>query len=489
VTSEPAEFLNATLARWRDDPVAFVRECFGVEPYPWQYIALRLVAKPETRRLAFKACKGPGKTTCLAWIILWFLATRFESKVGCTSITEANIDANLWPELSLWMSKSRFITAAFVWTTTRVSRRGEAGARWFAEKRSWPKTGTQEAQANALAGFHADHVMFVLDESGGIPQGVMVAADAVLANAAVGSGREAKVIQSGNPTHTTGPLYRACTVDRALWELVEISGDPDRADRAPNIDPVWAREQITSYGRDNPWVMVNVLGEFPPSSINALLGVEDVNAAMRRHLRIDQYEWAQKRLGVDVARFGDDRTIIFPRQGLASFWPIVLRNLRTTEIAARVMLCMKRWKGCEIALIDDTGHWGHGVLDNLITGGWPAIGINYAGKAVDPRYRNRRAEFWMLGAEAIKNGAALAADSRDGAGVHRADVHVCEWRVHPRRERPSEGALGPQPRLRGRLHADVRAPGCAGRVDAAPERPAACRAGRRPVSHGERRRG
>ena len=89
---------------------------------------------------------------------------------------------------------------------------------------------------------------------------------------------------------------------------------------------------------------------------------------MRRHLWIDQYDWAQKRLGVDVVRFGDDRTVIFPRQGLASFRPVVMRNARTTDIAARVMVGMKRW-GAELAIIDDTGHWGHGVIDNLAVAG------------------------------------------------------------------------------------------------------------------------
>jgi hypothetical protein len=100
---------------------------------------------------------------------------------------------------------------------------------------------------------------------------------------------------------------------------VTITGDPDDPKRSPNISLDYARQQIASYGRENPWVMVNVLGQFPPSSINALLGVEDVEAAMKRHLLRHQYDWAQKRLGIDVARFGDDRTIIFPRQGLASF--------------------------------------------------------------------------------------------------------------------------------------------------------------------------
>jgi hypothetical protein len=397
----PDDELTGTVQRWAAEPWAFVRECFGVTPDAWQDHALHLVAKPETRRLALKACKGPGKTALLAWVILWFLSTRYQAKVGCTSITEGNIDSNLWPELAKWMGRSSFLSSAFIWTRTTVARRASP-ENWFAVKRTWPKSGDAQQQADALAGLHADHIMFVLDESGGIPQAVMVTAEAVLSTA----GSEAKVIQAGNPTHTTGPLYRACTTDRHLWQVIQITGDPDDPLRSPRIALDWAREQIASYGRDNPWVQVNVLGAFPAASINALLGVEEVEAAMKRHLRTDQFDWAQKRLGVDVARFGDDRTVIFPRQGLASFRPIVMRNARTTDIAAKVMLCKRRW-GSELEIIDDTGHWGHGVIDNLLAAGIPVLGINYAGKALNPRYRNRRAEMWIQGAEAIRHGAAL----------------------------------------------------------------------------------
>ena len=102
----------------------------------------------------------------LAWIILWFLTCHTNSKVGCTSITEGNIDTNLWPELYKWMEKSPFLSAMFVWSATHVRRRGKAGAQWFAVKRTWPKTGDAQQQAAALAGIHADDVMFVLDEVG-----------------------------------------------------------------------------------------------------------------------------------------------------------------------------------------------------------------------------------------------------------------------------------------------------------------------------------
>jgi len=391
---------KAKLDRWRAYPVEMVVEEFGVTPDPWQAEALTAFAERGVQRLGLRACKGPGKTSTLAWLILNFLATRPSPKIICTSITEANLDTNLWPELDKWMSRSAFFRAAFQWTKTRVQYRADPN-NWFAVARSWPKQANAEQQADALAGVHADHVMGVIDESGGVPQAIMATLEAILSSCI-----EGKLVQAGNPTHTTGPLYRACTLDAHLWRMITITGDPDNPRRSSRISLEWAQQQIASYGRDNPWVKVNVLGEFPDASINALLGVEEVQAAMDRHLRKDQYDWAQKRLGVDVARFGDDRTVIFPRQGMAAFRPVVLRHLRTTDIAARVAQCRRDW-GSEMELIDDTGHWGHGVLDNLLAAGIPSIGINFAGKALNPRYRNRRAEMWLEGAKMIKGGGAL----------------------------------------------------------------------------------
>jgi hypothetical protein len=398
--AETDRIARRRLQLWREDPIRMVREEFKAEPDAWQAEALTLFAQPATERLALKACKGPGKTTVLAWIIWNFLATRLQAKVAATSITEDNLSDNLWPELAKWQAFSPFLLAAFLWTKTRIVNR-QSPETWFAAARTWPKHADAQRQAETLAGFHADHVLFVLDESGGIPQAVMTTAEAVLA-----TGVETKVVQAGNPTHLEGPLFRACTIDAHLWKRVTVTGDPDNPHRSPRIKLEWARQQIASYGRDNPWVKVNVLGEFPDASINALLGVEDVQQAQARHLRPDVYEWSQKRLGVDVARFGDDRTVIFPRQGLASFRPVVMRNARTTDIAARVARAKATWQS-EVEFVDDTGHWGHGVIDNLVTAGIPSIGVVFSDPALNPRYRNRRAEMWMEMAEWVKHGGAL----------------------------------------------------------------------------------
>jgi phage terminase large subunit len=399
VTNEQRDqVIRERFRRWRWFPESFVREEFQVEPDAWQLEALRLF--PRNQRLALKACKGPGKTAALAWMILNFLATRPHPRIAAVSITGDNLASNLWPELSKWMARSTYLSSQFAWTKTQVVHRRHY-ATWWCQARSWAKQADAERQADALAGLHADYAMAVLDESGGIPQSVMATAEAVLA-----SGIETKVLQAGNPTHTTGPLYRACVTDRHLWKVVTITGDPDRPDRSPRISLKWAREQIDSYGRDNPWVMVNVLGEFPPSSINSLLGVEDVERAMRRHLREDAYDWAQKRLGVDVARFGDDRTVIFPRQGLAAFRPVVLRQQRSTTIAARVAMAMDAW-GAETVLIDDTGHWGHGAVDLLTTAGRPVFPVIASDPATDKRYRTMRDQMWAGMAEWVKKGGAL----------------------------------------------------------------------------------
>jgi phage terminase large subunit len=390
--------IRRVLRRWWEHPITMVREEFGVEPDAWQAEALELF--PSVNRLALKACKGPGKTALLAWCILNFLATRPHPRIAAVSITGDNLDQNLWPELAKWINRSKFLSETFVWTKTQVFHRQHA-ATWKAQARTWAKQADPDRQAEALAGLHEDYAMAVLDESGGIPQAVMATAEAVLS-----TGLETKVLQAGNPTHTTGPLYRACTSERHLWRVITITGDPDDPRRSTRISLDWARQQIASYGRENPWVMCNVLGEFPPASINALLGVEEVEAAMRRHLRPDAYNWAQKRLGVDVARFGDDRTVIFPRQGLAAFRPVVMRQQRTTTIAARVARAATQW-GAELIFVDDTGHWGHGVIDNLVAAGYPVIPLVYSDPASNPRYRNVRAEMWIEMAEWVKNGGAL----------------------------------------------------------------------------------
>lgn len=399
------------IRRWREDPVAFVREVFGVDPDPWQVKALEAYGQKDAPklRLSLQACAGPGKSAVLAWCGLHFLSCcgdRGEHPKGAAvSVTADNLKDNLWPELAKWQARSPFLTHILQWTKERLFAKDHPET-WFLAARSWSKTANADEQGRTLSGLHSKYVLVLIDESGEIPLSVLKAGEQALSNKSCVFGR---ILQAGNPTSLDGMLHAAATTLRHLWEVIRITGDPDDPGRSTRIDIDWAREQIKTYGRDNPWVMAYILGLFPPSSINTLLGPDEVAAAMGRHLRIDQYEYAQKRLGVDVARFGDDRTVIFPRQGLAAFKPAEMRNARTPDIAARVAQAKARW-GSEVEMVDGSGGYGAGVIDSLIQAGHSPLEVSFSGKAIDPRYLNKRAEMWFLMGEWIKRGGAIPND-------------------------------------------------------------------------------
>lgn len=389
---------------WREKPQVMVREVFGVTPDAWQDDVLALF--PTSPRIAMKACKGPGKTAVLAMLAWNFLLTRPRPKIAATSISADNLADGLWTEMAKWQAKSELLRSQFTWTKTRIVANC-APEEWWMSARTWPRSADANAQANTLAGLHADYMMFILDEAGGIPSGVMAAAEAGLANAIDIPGHEAHIVMAGNPTHLDGPLYEACTKERNLWEVVEITSDPDDPKRTPRVSAEWARQQIDKYGRDNPWVLVNVFGRFPPSSLNALIGPDEVQDAMRRHHRPNAYGGAARILGVDVAREGDDRSVIFPRQGIASFDPIVMRNVDSLQGAGAVSRKWAEWTA-DACFIDNTGGFGAGWIDQLRTLGRDPIGIHFAGNSSSQqRFVNKRAEMLWDACQWVKEGGSL----------------------------------------------------------------------------------
>lgn len=386
------------IKNWREHPSVFVKEVFGVTPDPWQHKVLE--AFPHNQRLAMAACKGPGKSCVLAWLMWNFMITRPNPLIAATSITADNLADGLWSELARWMDKSEMLKKTFTWTKTRIFA-NEAPETWFMSARPWSRSGSAQDQGNTLAGLHADYIMFVLDESGGIPDAIMVAADAALSSC-----KEGHILQAGNPTHLSGPLFRACTSERHLWHVTEISSAPDDPNRTPRVSIKWAEEQIQKYGRDNPWVMINIFGQFPPSSLNALIGLDEIKEATQRYYRPQEYSGYARVLGIDVARGGADSSVIFPRQGLVAFTPLQYRNIDGTEGAD---LTARKWNDWDAhaCFIDDTGGFGSSWLDNLRRLGKAPIGVHFSQKSLDPKYYNKRTEMIFDCVQWIKNGGAI----------------------------------------------------------------------------------
>ena len=401
-----SEFASADqLLTWWDKPYAMVEDLFGVKPDRWQHQALE--AFPHNPRLAMRACTGPGKTAVLAWIGWNFLLTRPHPYVGCTSITGDNLRANLWTELGRWQNKSPLLLDRFTKTKTTIFAKC-APQTWKLEARSWAKDANAEQIGNTLAGVHADFVMWLLDETGDYPDAVMPACEAIFS----GSPKEAHIVQAGNPTKRSGPLYRAVYDTTGVWKVITITADPDDPDRTPRVSVEHARQQIAQWGRQNPWVKVKIFGEFPDADFSALIGQDEVEESMRRVWRPDDVASSSRVMGIDVARYGDDSSVIMKRQGLQMMKPIVHRNINGVQGAG---VTQREWDGfrADACFIDNGGGYGASWIDQLNVLGRTPFPIDFGGAPHNPsRYENKRAEMAFEFVEWIKRGGALPYDIR-----------------------------------------------------------------------------
>ncbi len=403
------------IRRWRTDPVAFVVDNFGVEPDEWQRDALALGGgEPNAKRkLCMKACTGPGKSATLAWLgwhrLSCFAAKGEHPKGAALSVTADNLKDNLWAELSKWQARSPFLSSAFTWTKEKIYA-NEHPETWFLSARSFAKDANPEAMGRTLSGLHSKFPFVLLDETGEMPLSLGKAAMQIF----TGSPIDAAVIQAGNPTSTTGLLYESCMAGG--WDVITITADPADPKRTPRVSVEHAQEMIDTYGRDNPWVMATILGLFPPAGFNQLLSHDEVEAAMNRHYTEHDYEFAARILGVDVAREGDDKSVIFPRQGLVAFPPQILRNVKSIEGAGAVALKKQHWHS-DAEFVDNTGGFGGGWIDQLSNLGHAPIPVHFAGEPMDRRYANKRAEILFLLAEWVKNGGALPTKDATGRSI------------------------------------------------------------------------
>lgn len=394
------------VARWRADPVSFVRDNFGAEPDKWQVRALSSCAGPGIHRVALKACAGPGKSAVDAWILWWFLSLHSDGvnfpKAACLSNTRENLRDNLWAELNKWYGRSEFLKSVFDINAERAFH-VKHKAEWFISARSFAQSAQPDVMGEALSGLHSDFVAIILDECGGMHPILLKRAEQAMSSVKYGL-----ILLSGNPTSRDSCLFTAEHDERFV--RISITGDPDDPERSPRVNIDEARDSIQKYGRDNAWVRVYVLGQFPESSLNTLLGEQEVRDAMKRSMREGEFSWMQKRIGVDMARFGDDRTVMAPRQGKQAFNFIVLREQDGPTVAARFLYGKNKW-GSEVDMVDDTGGWASAFVDYCRLAGVTPLPVNMASKAMDSdHYANTRAELYWLAAQWVKAGGCLPDD-------------------------------------------------------------------------------
>lgn len=399
----------AKLAAWRADPWLFIQENFHPDEDPWQIEAAGLCAGRGIHRVVLEACVGPGKSAFGAMISWWFLSLHSDGvdfpKGALLSNSSDNLTANLWAEMSKWRSRSEFLKSQFEINTERIFRSSpdkDIRAQWFLDARSYPQKATPEEIGEVLSGLHAKWVLIVLDESGGTPPIMLKRAAQAMATVEYGL-----ILVMGNTTSKEGALY-AADQDTDFMKI-HITGDPDDPKCSNRVNKEENRKSIKKWGYDDPWVCAHVLGRFPESSLNSLLSEEQVRAALGKHLKPWEWTWSQRRIGIDVAGSGIDRTVMAPRQGRAAFPMVVMRTQDGPEIAARYAVAKARFSP-EITTIDGTGGWANSVVDFAKQAQNTILPVNFASKPTREGFVNRRAEMYWDAAQWVKDGGALPND-------------------------------------------------------------------------------
>jgi hypothetical protein len=382
--------LTEDIAEFYDDPVGFVHYAFAWGsgeltdfdgPDKWQAEQLQRVgdafkADPETTiREAVASGHGIGKGTETAWIILWAMSTRPHLNGVVTANTTTQLSTKTWRELALW-HKRAINTHWFKWTATRFFH-VEHPETWFCA--AIPNT---EHNSEAFAGLHAQHVLLIYDEASGIPDVIWEVSEGAMTTP------RAMWFVYGNPTKNTGRFRECFSSDRARWHTTQIDSRTCKMTNKKEI-----AEWEKAYGADSDFFRVRVKGQFPRVGNLQFISSDIVDFAIAMDTPYEAYYLMPIVLGVDVARYGDDKSVIAVRQGRKLHKLYKFRELDTMQLANMVGGLIKEWHPAA-TFVDEVGV-GAGVVDRLRQLGFDVIGVNAGSKPYDEvTYYNKRAEMW-----------------------------------------------------------------------------------------------
>lgn len=350
-------------------------------------------ATREAVQIAVASGHGIGKSALVCWIILWFLCTRVNPSIIITANTKTQLTTKTWRELSKWHNVS-IVKEWFDRTATRIAAKW-APDTWAAHAIPWTKE-----RSEAFAGTHADHVLVIFDEASGIDDIIWEVTEGAMTTG------ECIWIAFGNPTQNTGRFRECFRRFRDSWVTMHVDSRSVRVSNKTILER-WVRD----YGEDSDFVRIRVRGIFPRSSANQLIGEDVVDEAMKR--KPFGFKHAALIMGVDVARFGSDQSVIYFRQGTATRKVIKRREMDTMQLAGLCAECINAYKP-DAVFVDVVGI-GAGVVDRLRQLGYgQVVGVNNADKAIkETEYRNKRAETWCGMRDWLKSGGCIPEDDQE----------------------------------------------------------------------------
>jgi len=398
----PAAVAAAKARRYRKpervywyDPVAWLhdRVRFPEGESPTDYQEECLTALGERRRASARGPHGLGKTAMSAWALLWFVDTRDRAKTDWKAITTAGSWAQLrnflWPEVHKWVRRTKGIRWADGRELLQMSIKLETGQA-FAAASNRPEL---------IEGAHADQLLYVYDEAKSILPATFDASEGAFSGAGPGTGRDAFAWAGSTPGAPSGRFsdihHRKAGYED--WWAKHVTLQESIA--AGRISEAWVEQRAKQWGLTSAVYVNRVLGEFAVEDAQTVIPLSWLEAANERWLDLAGGYAPFVNVGVDVARFGDDRTALAERFGDAIARIGVSAKEETTQTTGRVKAILTRHGKRGEAVVDVIG-LGAGVVDQLREQGFRVVAFNAATKSAhtdrsgELGFVNRRSAAW-----------------------------------------------------------------------------------------------
>ncbi|MCM1231966.1 MAG: terminase B [Ruminococcus flavefaciens] len=333
---------------YADHPIEFVEDIIGATPDPQQAKILQSVARNQMTSV--RSGHGVGKSTVEAWCIIWFMITRPFPKIPCTAPTQHQLFDILWAEVSKWLRNNKAIGNDLIWTKEKLYMK-EHPEEWFAVART-------ASVPDALQGFHAEEVLYIIDEASGVSDTIF---EPVLGSLSTPG---ARLLMCGNPTQLSGFFYESHTKNKANYATFHIDGR-----NSTRVSPDFVKTIINMYGEDSDVFRVRVAGEFPLQEDDIYIPLSIVERSTMTEF-ILQASPQLIHIGCDVARFGDDKTVVGYKVNEKAAFYKKRQGQDTMKTADDIVMCGEElvqryhWETPIPVKVDDGGVGG-GVVDRL----------------------------------------------------------------------------------------------------------------------------
>ncbi len=371
---------------------------------------------------------GIGKSALVAMITKFAHDTRPFSKGIITANTADQLRTKTWAEVGKWHN----LSCTKHWSIYTATK-GNMTLKSIKHPQAWRVDAQtcREENSEAFAGAHAINstVFYLFDEASAVPNKIHEVSEGGLTD-----GEPWKLL-FGNGTRNSGAFYDSHHGKaRHRWNRRNIDS---RDVEGTNKEEF--KKWIEDHGVDSDFVKVRVRGMFPAQSARQFISLEDVDAARRRHLRPESYNFAPRIIAVEMAWEGDDELVIGMRQGLKfDILATMERNDNDVFVANKVAQLEDEHQADAVFI--DAGY-GTGVVSvgRTLHRGWQLVW--FGGKTIDKEYLNKRAEMWGLSKTWLKDGGVIPDDDvlcQDAIGpetVPRLDGKIQLEAKHHMKER------------------------------------------------------